>query len=190
LADASADSSSDLRRDDILTRDRGHDEGETVREAGCWRCRCPQPNSRTETKARIGRCRRATSGPTNLTESRILRSAKQDYGWAIGRSVEDCGAAKKRMVWIVDRRTARRAATSTEPRGLVRQCGAGRGRVADAGGGIRFSAGQPTSFSSPGATAAPLRRTASGFHETSGTEMIFPAVADQNSGRTAQQVAG
>ena len=154
-----------LARDAALLTD-------TVREAGALALSLFRTELKNWTKGASSPVSEADIAVNDLVEK---QAAFGDAGlWlAVGRKRRRRSAP--RQAAGLDRRSDRRhPRLSRRPRRLVRERGAGRGRHAGAGGGVR--AGQRRVFLRRCAGRAP-RATAGRVHATSGTDLDFSRMA-------------
>ena len=108
---------------------------DTVREAGALALSLFRTELKNWTKGATSPVSEADIAVNDLVEKR-LRSATPDYGWLSEESVDDDSRLGKPLVWIVDPIDGTRAYLAGREE-LVRQCGAGRGCRAGAGGSVR-----------------------------------------------------
>ncbi len=172
MADVSAGSvhNNSLARD-VLARDAAL-LTDTVREAGALALSLFRTELKNWTKGASSPVSEADIAVNDLIEKR-LRSRHAGLRLAVGRKRRRRSAAGQASG--LDRRSDRRhPRLSRRPRRLVRQRGAGRTRLAGAGGGVR--AGQRRILLRRCAARAP-HATSVPVHATSGTELDFSRIA-------------
>ena len=147
-----------------------------------WRCRMFRTELKNWTKGASSPVSEADIAVNDLLEKR-LRVGHAGLWLAVGRKRRRRRAA--RQAAGLDRRSDRRhPRLSRRPRRLVRQRGAGRGRLAGAGGGVR--AGHATSFSLPRAGGGATLQRCAGACDARHRAGFFPHRRPEAAGRAAE----